>query len=71
MAKSGGIHMNEKQKEMKELYDKLPPTGKSVANGALLGAVAGSVVPIVGTSVGAIIGGVAGLALRIRSKMKE
>jgi len=63
--------MNDKQKEMKELYNKLPPTQKTVVNGAVAGAMIGSVVPIVGTSVGAIIGGVAGLAFRLKGKMKD
>lgn len=61
----------EVQKALKELYNKLPPTGKSIANGAIAGAAVGSVVPVIGTGIGALVGGAAGLAYKIRQKLKD
>ena len=66
--------MNEKEKEavkaLKEQYNKLPPTGKAIVNGAIAGAAIGSCVPVIGTGVGGFIGGAAGLAYKIQQKLK-
>jgi hypothetical protein len=66
-----GYAMNDKEKAFKEAYDKLPPTGKYMFNGAIAGAAIGSVIPIVGTAAGSFIGGGVGLALKVKENLKN
>ena len=63
--------MSDKSREILNKIESLPPTQKSIAKGMLLGAAAGSVVPVIGTSVGTVIGGIAGLALKLKKDSSE